>query len=359
MDDKTGSPPLRARPLVSVDQGLAGQVVAIVLLLALAVLLRDMLLMVLAATVFAVALGGATDSLSRRTGLGRGLALTLVGLALLVALAGLLYLFGSQLSAQLVQLARRVPETLARLQERFNVALSMEDLGQGPLADLGGRLVNGFAAAGGAVFGGVTDAVLILVAAAYIAAQPDLYRNGIMALVPQGLRADMAHVLDTTGHAWRQWFGAQLIAMALVGVLVAIGASLIGLPSPIALGLIAGLLEFVPIVGSILGAVPALLFAIGMGEGAFAWTLALFIAVQQIESNLVMPLLQQRIVSLPPALLLFAIVGAGALFGLMGLFVAAPLTILAYVLVVTFYVRNTLGEDAIAPGEADKDEPTD
>jgi predicted PurR-regulated permease PerM len=153
------------------------------------------------------------------------------------------------------------------------------------------------------------------------------------------------------GRALHQWLLATLMAMGLVAVLVALGAWLIGLPSPLALGLFAGLAEFIPVVGPVLGAVPVLLLALTQGAGHFAWALALVLAVQQLEANMITPMIQQRMVEVPPALLLFSIVAFGAVFDLAGVVLAGPLTVVALVAVRMLYQRQTLGERVTVPGE--------
>jgi predicted PurR-regulated permease PerM len=97
--------------------------------------------------------------------------------------------------------------------------------------------------------------------------------------------------------------------------------------------------------------VPALLAAVTQGWDAVLWTALLFAAIQQLESNLIEPLVQRRMVKTPPALLLFAVVAAGLLFGLLGVILAGPITVLAYVAVKKLYVRQTLGEETPVPGE--------
>lgn len=314
-------------------------------------LLVDVILLAIASVLVSVALTGLARQISRRTGLTHGWALALAALIIAAILVAALVLFGTQVSAQLLLLAQQLPTALANLQQRFGVALSMGDMTKGPLSDLGTVLVGQFARAGKLMLNGLATLLLILVSGVYIAVDPGLYKRGAIALIPPRLRPQMDEAFDTVGNAWYHWFGAQLIAMLLIAVLVGVGTSFIGLPAPLALGLIAGLLEFIPIIGPILGAVPALLFALAEGGNAVWWTLGLFLLVQQLESNLISPILQQRIVSLPPALLMFAIVASGTLLGPVGIFLAAPLAILVYVLVVTFYIRGTLGEDAVAPGE--------
>jgi predicted PurR-regulated permease PerM len=131
--------------------------------------------------------------------------------------------------------------------------------------------------------------------------------------------------------------------MVMVGVLIAVGALFIGIPSPLALGLIFGLTEFVPVIGPIAGAVPVLLVAGGQSWEMLLWALGLVLLVQQVESNLIIPLLSGRAVQLPPAVV-FAVVAMGVVFGPLGLVLGYPLAVVCDVTIRRLYVRQALGE---------------
>jgi predicted PurR-regulated permease PerM len=115
--------------------------------------------------------------------------------------------------------------------------------------------------------------------------------------------------------------------------------------------LIAGLLEFVPFIGPVLGALPAILIASTIDGPTVLWTVLLFVVIQQLEANVIFPQLGRRMVSLPPALALFAILAAGVLFGPLGLLFGFPMAVVVFVLVKKLYVRETLGEETAVPGE--------
>jgi predicted PurR-regulated permease PerM len=157
--------------------------------------------------------------------------------------------------------------------------------------------------------------------------------------------------LDTSGVALRLWLKGQLVAMALVGLLTGLALWLIGLPSPVGLGLIAGFGEFIPFLGPILGAVPALVIAASQNTQMLLWTAGAFVLIQQIESNLISPLIQHRTVELPPVLSLLAVLAFAAVFDAIGLVLAVPLTVVLYVIIKKLYVRETLGEVTHVPGE--------
>ena len=120
-----------------------------------------------------------------------------------------------------------------------------------------------------------------------------------------------------------------------------------------ALGLIAGLLEFVPYVGPIVTAVPTMAVAAAEEPTKALWVAGLFLLIQQIEGNLIMPLVQQRTVDLPPVLTIFAVVAFATLFGVLGLLFATPLAVVCFVLVKKLWVRDTLDEETKLPGETE------
>jgi predicted PurR-regulated permease PerM len=137
-----------------------------------------------------------------------------------------------------------------------------------------------------------------------------------------------------------------------LSLLTGLGLWLVGVPSPLALGLIAGLLEIIPYAGPIISAVPGLILALTQSPTEALWALLVYVVVQQIEGNILMPVVQKKAVSLPPALTVFGVVAAGILFGIPGLTFAGPLLVVAFVLVKRLYVRGALGTSTPVPGEA-------
>lgn len=253
------------------------------------------------------------------------------GVVITVLLGGFGWLVWPKLSAQGTQLLKRLPTSVQELERR---------LGQvpDPLANMSpSTLISDIAQyftswtttlleTGGSL-------ILILIAGSFLAAAPSRYRRGLVALFPSRLNGRVDHGLSVAGLALRRWLLAQLLAMLIVGSMIGAGAWLIGLPSPLALALVAALFEFVPIAGPILGAVPALLVALSGGFEMILWTVLLFVAVQQLESNVIMPLVEQEMVDIPPAVLLLAIAAFGTLLGFPGVLLGAPMTVMAYALV--------------------------
>jgi predicted PurR-regulated permease PerM len=170
-------------------------------------------------------------------------------------------------------------------------------------------------------------------------------------LFPPRIQPEIRETIDDAGRALGLWLVGQLLAMLIVGVLTGLGLWLIGLPSAFALGFIAGLADFIPIVGPIAAAIPGLLVASGQGLDMVIWTLAVYVIVQQFESNLILPVIVGSTVKIPPAVGLFAVIALGVLFGPLGVLFAYPLAVVADVAVRRLYVRETLGEEVEISGE--------
>lgn len=185
----------------------------------------------------------------------------------------------------------------------------------------------------GTAVGAFGSALLMVVVGLYLAADPGLYRRGVLHLLPQDGRARFDAALGLAGRGLQRWLAAQAIAMLAVGSATALGLALIGMPLAMPLGIVAGLLEFVPFFGTLVSSALILLLALA-GEPSLVLHAAIVcIVVQQLEGYLLQPLLQRWAVALPPALGLVAVVVFGALFGPLGIVFAMPLVVVLMLLV--------------------------
>ncbi len=309
----------------------------------------NVFLLAFGAALFAIVLRAAARPISHHTGLSDGWAVGLTVFLILCLFLGMAALFGTTISSQFSDFSTRIPNSLGALDDQLGVkGLSQkitEQLGSSSFS-----IFKNFTTIALSVFNAAADALVLVIAGVFIALKPALYRRGFLLLFPKTNRERMNRTFEHIGNGLQQWLLGQLISMTLVGVLTAIALSIIGLPSTFALALIAGLTEFIPLLGPILGGIPAILVASGEGTSSVLWTLVAILAVQQIESNMITPIVQRKAVSLPPALTLFAVLAFGALFGAMGVLVATPLAVVAYVAVTDLYVRDALGENVAVPG---------
>jgi len=313
-------------------------------------LISDILLLIFAAILLAVLLSFVADLMTRYTPVPPRWSLTVTVVLVAVLVVGFLALFGAQIGGQITQVIERLPQAINAAGGRIGISNPSAELEEA-ITSGSGSLLSRLAGLGSTVVGALANLALVVVAAIYLAADPMLYRRGAIRLLPLSQHGRILDAMDVTGNALRLWFGGQLVTMTLVGVVSALAYWWIGLPSPLALGIIAGATNFVPYLGPILGAIPAMVFALAMDLTTALWTLGAVVAIQQLEGNAITPFIQQRAVSLPPAVVLFAIVVFGLGFGLPGVFLAVPLTVTLMVLVKTLWVRQMLGEETAVPGE--------
>jgi predicted PurR-regulated permease PerM len=335
----------------------ARRVLVVIALVALACLLWravDVLLLVLGAVVVAVLLRACAEPIARRTPVSKGWAVvaTAIAISLILLFAG--WLVGAEVRAQVADLIDRLPPAWQLLQQRLGV----HDLGQwlAEQAQTGAAsadsVLNSLVGVTTTLGSAFANLLLVVVGGAFLAGEPELYRRGLVKLVPgERARERLGDTLDTTGRALRRWLLGQLLSMTIVGVLTGLGLWLIGVPAPLALALLTFLAEFVPLIGPVVAAVPALLLGLAQGWGTALWVLLLYLAVQQVESNMITPLVQRKVVELPPALTLFGVVALGVVLGPLGLILGAPLLVVAVVATKKLWVRETLGEPTRVPGE--------
>jgi predicted PurR-regulated permease PerM len=215
------------------------------------------------------------------------------------------------------------------------------------------RYLFGFVSSTIAVFAGL---VLILVLAIYVGADPDTYHDGLMKLFPRPWRNRAGEVLTAMSLALRKWLVTQLIAMVVIGVVSTVVLLILGVKAAVPLGVIAGLLEFIPTVGPILSALPAVAMGfVDSPEKALAVIIA-YIIIQQLENYLLIPFLMREGVNLPPALTIIAQALMALIFGFLGLLCAVPLLAATMVAVKMLYVQDVVGEPVEIFEDSDEDD---
>ena len=193
-----------------------------------------------------------------------------------------------------------------------------------------------------AVFAGI---VLIVFMAIYIAADPGTYHRGMMHLFPHYLRNRAGEVLSSMAAVLRRWLVTQLIAMTAIGVVTTVALLILDVKAAFALGLIAGLLEFIPTVGPILSAIPAIFMGFLDGPEKAATVAIVYIGIQFLENHILIPMLMKGGVDVPPVLTILGQALFTLLFGFLGLMVAVPALAATMVAVKMLYVERVVGDD--------------
>lgn len=305
--------------------------------------IAPVLMLAFAGVVFATALRAASEPLARRTHMSDLASVVAVSTAVLIAFVAAGYLFGKQLAEQAYALWQAIDTAWGKFMEvlgSFPIGQTlMENMKTGTDGDAVAQVAKGTIG----VFGAVADTMLVVFLALYFAADPRSYRRGLLWLIPPSARDQVAGALDAAGRALRKWLLGQLAAMTAVGLLTGIGLWAIGVPLAIPLAILAGVLDFVPVVGPIVAAIPGVLVAFAQEPRLGLYALGVYLAVQFVEGNIIMPMAEKWAVAVPPALSLLAIVAFGVLFGLIGVLFAMPLLVVSIVLVKKLYAEPVNG----------------
>lgn len=305
--------------------------------------LTDLLLLLFACALTALILLTITNLIRRRVPMPFGIALTLTIFALIAIVGGAFWFFGAAMNAQFADLITRLPAAWEAVQARMHQSTIGNTIlaRAGEFAPSGQRIV-GLLTTTLSIAGGIVSGLaIVIVGGIYLAAQPALYSGGLLRLIPASARKTSAETFDAVAASLRGWLKGQALGMVFVGVGTGVGLSIVGVPAAAAIGIVAGLAEFVPYAGSVVAGIPAVILGFSQGTSTGLWTIAVLVGVQQVQGNLVMPLLQNRMVDLPPAITIFGIIAAGILLGPVGVLLATPLTVVILVLVRRLY----LGED--------------
>ena len=306
--------------------------------------LADVLLLAFAGVVFASVLRALSAPFNRHLHIPERWSVLIVVLMVLVLVVGAGWLFGSQVSEQMAELTRRVPEAVRKLRDWIAAqpmgGAVMDTMQQA--RENSGEALKGITRFASGTVGALANALLIFFLALYLALEPRLYIEGALRLVPLSSRDNTRQALHAAGRALHKWLLGQGIAMLGVGIATGIGLALIDVPLALALGIVAGVAEFVPIIGPIVAAIPGILIGFSVSPEAALYAAVVYLVVQQLEGNLITPLAQRWAVALPPAIGLLSVVAFGLLFGVMGVLFATPLAVVTMVLLRELYVKDVL-----------------
>jgi predicted PurR-regulated permease PerM len=309
--------------------------------------LAELAILLFGAVLIAIGLRSAARQISRLTRLSEGPSLALAIFAIVAIFGSTIWVFGYVIGSQMDELAKQIPQGLRLAADR----IQSHPYGRYLLDQARGV---GVASATGWAATSVTSFVRSLIHAAgyiavscivavYLAAQPDQYRKLVLRMVPQSFVPRVEQLFDRSGDALRRWLVGQLAVMAAIGTLSGIGLWVLGIDAPLALGLVGGLLCFVPYLGAILAAVPATLVALTQGPMQAALVILMYVGVHFIEGNFITPLVQAEATSLPPVISLVSIIAFAALLGPSAVLVAVPMALFVLVALDVLYVETVLG----------------
>jgi predicted PurR-regulated permease PerM len=299
-----------------------------------------------------VILDGIATRISGWTRMPRMLALVLVLLIGLGATIGLGFWIGPAVVNQLEGLREQMLDAWGDVQQWLEQQpwgpRLLEDLDKLELTSVLSPRFGGLLST---TVGTLASLILVGVFGIYFAVDPELYLGGLVRLFPHEHRRRVRELCRAIARALRSWFFGRLLSMTVIGVGTGIGLWIAKVPLAAPLGLLAGLASFIPNLGPILSAVPGILVGFSVSLQTALWALLVYVAVQVLESYAVTPFIEQRVVSLPPVLLLAFQMLMGLSAGVIGLFMATPLLVTLVVMVQSLYLRDTLEDDVVLIGE--------
>lgn len=330
----------------------------------------DVFLLAFAGVLVAVLLRTLADFLSQHSPLSPTWSLVLTIFLLVVIIGGGAWLIAPGLVNQLTQLTTKIPEALTTLREQISqtgwgqtlleqlsIAQPSSATGEASSSsssflpgNIVGRVGNTFFSLFNSVWATVTNLVFFLFIAIFLASEPKLYRSGIIRLFPADNQTRVGTIIKEVRRTLQLWLFGKLVSMLIIAVLVTLGLWLLGMPLALSLGVIAGVAELIPIFGPFIASVPAILLAFLQGPWQAFYVVLLYLLIQQLEGNIIMPIVHKETVYIPPALTLLAIFVMGALFGFLGLLVATPILAVILIVVKMLYLHDELGEEVELPG---------
>lgn len=338
-----------------------GIITAVVLLLLLMWYAVNVLLLIFAGILLAVFLRGLSRAVNRFTKLPEGWSLAAVIILFLLLTSVLVWWLAPSVVEQVAELRRTLPESVRQGEARLaEYGWGQKIIERLPTFD--DALPNGadaFSRATGifsSTLSAVANFVIIIFVGIFLAVDGRAYLSGFVRLFPFGKRARAREVLDELGFTLWWWLIGKVIAMVIVGVFTWLGLWLFGVPLSLTLGLLAGILNFIPNIGPFLAGIPGVLMALTVSPTVALYVLIFYFVIQSLESYILVPYLQRKTVNLLPALTIVAQFLLGFLIGSIGLILASPLAAVAFVLVRMLYLEDTLGDKIVKPSEEGKDE---
>jgi predicted PurR-regulated permease PerM len=316
----------------------------IVLLIWLAGAIFNVLLLILAGILIAVFFRGLSGLIQRKAKLSSKASMAIAVLTTLILLVLLFWMIGSKAQAQLAELRETLPKTIDNAKAQLNKSsmgrAAVEKISDPQTAKSAQGSATRFFRSSFTVLG---DVYVIIFLGIFFTVAPASYKKGIINLVPPKGKAEAESILDETGESLKKWLKGMLFAMLVVFILTSIGLVSLGVPMWLALALIAGLLNFIPNFGPLIAMIPAVLVALMQSPTTALLVACLYILIQTIESNFITPMVQKRMLDIPPALIIISQLVMAALIGGWGLVLSVPLLVIVMVWTKELYIKKQNG----------------
>ncbi len=301
----------------------------------------SVLLLVLAGILIALYFHGLSSLLNRKLGIPNKVSLVIATVGSILLLILFLWFTGDRIQQQVQQLSDSLPSAVDDLKQKVNAhpigQKIMNRVSSGDGFSKSSAVLQSFFRT---TFGVLGDIYVVLFLGLFFTASPKIYKKGFIKLIPKNSQAKGEEVIDKIGSTLTKWLKGMIFSMLVVFALTAIGLAILGVPMWLVLALIAGLLSFVPNFGPLLALIPAVLIGFMEGPTMALLILGLYMLIQLLESNLIMPQIQKKLIHIPPALMIIAQLVMGVLIGGWGLVLATALTAIVMVVLQEVYIKK-------------------
>jgi predicted PurR-regulated permease PerM len=306
----------------------------------------SVLLLLLAGTLVALYFRGLAGLIHRATRFSHGAALTISIVGSILLLLGFFYIAGNSIQQQMAEIKETIPPAI----EKFKAQLGRSSIGRSLLekvesGDNEKKAMNMAQSFFRSTFGILGDIYIVLFLAIFLTASPKSYVHGLLKLVPPRKKPDARTLIYRLGFSLTRWLKGQIFAMLVIFVLTSIGLIIMGIPMWLVLAIFAGLLNFIPNIGPLIAMIPAVLIGFLQGPVTALIVAGLYIFIQVLESSVITPQIQKKMIEVPPALIIIAQLFMGVLSGGWGLLLATPLMVVIMIAVQELYIRKMKYED--------------
>ncbi|MDB5089837.1 MAG: hypothetical protein JWR09_3831 [Mucilaginibacter sp.] len=342
MPDEKPSSPKKHKELTYTEKvwHTVGIVAIVAILILIARVAFGVLLMALAGCLISVYFHGLGDVIQRKTKWSRRASMIVSIASSFIILGFLLWFMGSKIQTQISDLSDTLPHTISNAK----LKLAETPLGRKVLeATAGGSSDKLFATASqffSTSFGVLGNMYIILFLGIFFTASPSLYKDGLILLVPPGQKDLVRHIINRTSLSLKGWLKGTMISMVMLIILMPVGLSIMGIPLALVLGLLAGILVIVPNFGSFIAMIPGVLLALTISTDTAIIVALIYIGVQTLVQNIIAPIIQKKMINMPPALTIIGQLVMGVLGGAMGIIMAVPALAIIMILVDEIYVKN-------------------
>ena len=306
----------------------------------------NILLMTFMGVLIAVYFHGLADLIAQKTKINRKVSLFISIAGTITLLGGMIWIIGSTVQQQAAQLSHTLPQTIAAAKIKLAGSAAGQQLLGYTTGDNSKKLTDAAGTFFSSSFGVIGDLYIILFLGIFFTADPSLYKNSLLAIVPSQREADGRAIWDRISTALKAWIKTKLISMVLITIVIALGLMIIGLPGTLVLGLIAGLLDIIPNFGPVIAMIPGVLLGLMVSPQMAVIAALIYVACQTIVGSIFMPLIQKKMINIPPAITMISQLMMGVICGLMGIILAVPILLVLSILVDELYIKKKKAAEA-------------